>query len=225
MFRTLFTLPLLLFGIVPETNEVEINLWGGNAHSLMITEECHFTFIVESCALQILDASGIGSTSLLQCDFVKGQNMIENLCPDSPLYSTLEQIFPVELVWLPKNSYYYTSLVYSWAFSHPFPILFNSLHCHYTSKHLNWTFFSRSNLLLSTEFCHFLLWPKCWEHSPGRVGKWKWSRKLGKTSTLCRFLVRITRVGLTFRSLINFRIVLAKTIIRSILTIMLCKSL
>jgi len=57
--RTLFTLPLLLFGIVPETNEVEINLWGGNSHSLMITEESHFTFIIESCALQILDASVI----------------------------------------------------------------------------------------------------------------------------------------------------------------------
>jgi len=56
--RTIFTLPLLLFGIIPETNEIEISLWGGDSDPLFIQDRNDdFELIIESCALQILDCS------------------------------------------------------------------------------------------------------------------------------------------------------------------------
>jgi len=54
--RTLLHLPLLLLGIVPETNEVEVNLWGGDSPSMFASVDEPITFTIESCKLQILRA-------------------------------------------------------------------------------------------------------------------------------------------------------------------------
>ena len=34
-------MPLLLVGAIPETNEVEINLWGGDAPALILGNDYH----------------------------------------------------------------------------------------------------------------------------------------------------------------------------------------
>ena len=34
-------MPLLLLGAIPETNEVEINLWGGDAPALILGNDYH----------------------------------------------------------------------------------------------------------------------------------------------------------------------------------------
>jgi len=58
-------MPLLLVGAIPETNEVEINLWGGDAPALILDgTDTNMNFIIESCSLQILDAYVIVTPTL-----------------------------------------------------------------------------------------------------------------------------------------------------------------
>ena len=38
-------MPLLLVGAIPETNEVEINLWGGDAPALILGIDYHLSAI------------------------------------------------------------------------------------------------------------------------------------------------------------------------------------
>ena len=59
MFRTIVLMPFLLIGMIPETNEIEINLWGGSSSPSiqLYNSNNEMIFIVESCQLQILDAS------------------------------------------------------------------------------------------------------------------------------------------------------------------------
>ena len=47
-------MPLLLVGAIPETNEVEINLWGGDAPALILGNDYHLAQVEDPLA-QIVD--------------------------------------------------------------------------------------------------------------------------------------------------------------------------
>ena len=73
-------LPLLLLGIVPETNEIEINLWGGYSSPLIASVDEEFTFTIHSCKLQVLGAHLIITPHL---------SILERLLTRFPLLSIL----------------------------------------------------------------------------------------------------------------------------------------
>ena len=54
----MFLMPLLLVGAIPETNEVEINLWGGDAPALILGNDypsSHFdTYLKPPISLKIV---------------------------------------------------------------------------------------------------------------------------------------------------------------------------
>jgi hypothetical protein len=59
-FRTIFFSPLLVMGIMPETNEIEVSIFGGsNRPFRSINKTDEIDFIIESCDLQVLDAKVI----------------------------------------------------------------------------------------------------------------------------------------------------------------------
>ena len=55
--KTLVLAPLMVIGAMPETNEIEISIWGGaNRPYISPNSSEIITFTVESCELQILNA-------------------------------------------------------------------------------------------------------------------------------------------------------------------------
>ncbi len=57
-FRTIFYSPYLILGLMPETNDIEISLYGGaNKPFKSEVSEHSIELLVESCDLQILDAT------------------------------------------------------------------------------------------------------------------------------------------------------------------------
>jgi len=63
--KTLVLAPLMVIGAMPETNEIEISIWGGaNRPYISPNSSEIITFTVESCELQILNAQMIVAPNL-----------------------------------------------------------------------------------------------------------------------------------------------------------------
>ena len=55
--KTLALAPLMVIGAMPETNEIEVSIWGGaNRPYISPNSSEIITFTIESCELQVLNA-------------------------------------------------------------------------------------------------------------------------------------------------------------------------
>jgi len=64
-FRTLFFSPLLVIGAMPETNEIEISIWGGANRPFNSPNQTEtIEFVIESCDLQVLNAKIVVAPSI-----------------------------------------------------------------------------------------------------------------------------------------------------------------
>lgn len=78
-FRTIFFAPLLILGVIPETNEIEVSIYGGANRQYVPKSSLSFIeLVVESCDLQILDANLL---------IIPGRSFIQTILARFPIAS------------------------------------------------------------------------------------------------------------------------------------------